>query len=300
MTQNEKARFNAYTLSLAHLVDNQAITKEVPAFEQTCLAAKQLLADIEATNSRRAEKLGGVTSKKQQHRDELASQALAIASVIRSYATDQQDPKLKLGMTFTFSELRFAGDTGLNEHCNNILARARELGTVLEAYGINEDKLKQFQLSLNQYTESKVQPRSQLAERKDAGKQVKEMMRMLNTLFVDKLDAMMLLFKTTHREFYGQYLAKRAIVSPGHRSTRIEGRIKAKAGDTELSRVKISIQGTNLSTISNEDGTYVIKSPVLPTVTVVYEREGYQTTTAEVSVKRGQATLQDIVMETSG
>lgn len=297
MTQQESARYKAYKLSLAHLFENMAITKEVPAFEQTCLTAQKLLADIDATNNRRAEKLGGVTSKKQQHRDEVVRQALAIASIIAGYGTEHNDMGLKESMTFRISELRYTSEIRLLEYCNNILAKGWDMGSVLEPYGINTDKLKQFQLTMSQFADSKVQPRNEVAERKDARQQVSEMIKELTSIFNNRIDAMMLLFQPTHREFYGQYLTKRTIVNPGHRSTRIEGRVIGKAGNAELGNVKISLPGTDFVTYTNEDGTYVIKAPVLPAVKVEYVLEGYKTVTVEVTIKRGQASVQDIEME---
>jgi CarboxypepD_reg-like domain len=297
MTSNEKARFNAYTLSLVHLAENISIIKEVPALEQAITAASQLLENIEAINSRRAEKLTGAASKKQQYRVELSRSAMAIASIIGGYAADRRDPELKEAMTFSFSELRYAGDSRLNEYCINILSRARGLGAALEAYGINEGMLKEFENLKQLYNDNKTQPRNLLAERKDARQQVKELLRELNSIFVDKLDTMLLLFKTSHREFYGQYLVKRTIINPGHRSTRVEGRVMDKASLAELAKVKVTVQGTGLTAITNEDGTYIIKTPVLPSVMVVFEKEGYKTVSAEVPVKRGQASAQDISLE---
>lgn len=297
MTNNEKARFNAFTLSLAHLMENTGITKEVPAIAEACETARQLLDAISDSNSRRAGKLGGATSKKQYYREELSRTALAIASIIRSYASDRNDLELKESMNYSYSELRYTGENRLNEHCSNILATARKLGPGLGAFGINEDMLKEFEHLMEMYEQSRTQPRSLMAVRKEAGREVKALLRELNNLFVDKLDAMMLLYKTTHREFYGQYMAKRTIINPGHRSTRVEGRVRDKVNNQELSRVKVSVKGTLIHSITSEDGTYTIKAPVLPSVLVVFEKEGYQTQTVEVPLRRGQATAQDIALE---
>lgn len=297
MTNNEKARFNAFTISLAHLMENTAITKDVPAIAEACETASQLLDAISDSNNRQAGKLGGATSKKQYYREELSRSALAIASIIRSYATDRNDPELKESMTYSYSELRYTGETRLNAHCNNILATARKLGTALGTYGINEDMLKSFEHLMEQYEQCRTQPRNLMAIRKDAGREVKALLRELNNLFVDKLDAMLLLFKTTHREFYGQYLAKRTIINPGHRSTRVEGRVRDRISNLELSRVKVSVKGTLMHSITSDDGTYTIKAPVLQSVIVMFEKEGYQTQMVEVPIRRGQATAQDIALE---
>ena len=296
MTSIEIARYKAYSLALAHLTDNLALTKEVPAFEQTCQEAKQLLADIDNLNTRRSVKLDGVTVKKRQQRDELVQQALAISSVISGYAVRQKDKGLAEGMRFSTSELRYAAELRLVDYCTSILNKATELGAELAPYGIGEEMLNQFRTQLTAFSTTQLQPRNRLAERKDSRQQVTEKLKELGELFTRRIDAMMLLFQQSQREFYGQYIAKRTVVNPGHRSTRIEGTITAGAG-AQPARVKITVAGTDFTTFSNADGSYVLKTPLLPSVKVVYEREGYKTITLELPIRRGQATVQDVQLE---
>lgn len=297
MTRNQIARINAYTVSLAFLNKHRAYFSDTPAFEKNFQAASQLLEEIEIIKKRRAEKLSGKSSKVQVQPDELAAEAADIATVIANYATSAGDQQLLESINFFKSELRNADYDKAMEYCRAILEKADELSTVLESYGMYRLKLFKYRISVQRLMNKK-------AKSTDTGGmpgytllKLKETLRMLNGIFLEKMDIMMLPFKTSHRDFYAQYINRRAIVNPGPRSTRIAGRVVAKASNEELSKVYIWVEETGACVISNLDGTYVIKSPVREKVTVVFEKEGYKKAIAEVYVKSGQATAVNIEME---
>ena len=297
MNSIQNARYKAYSLALAHLKENEAITKAVPAFETAFLSAKATLAAVDSADSRKAQKKGGVTDSKQKHQDNLANQALALAAVISSYAALNKDLVLKEEMHFSPSELFYGPNQQVSVHCANILAKARELTGELKDYGVTEALIDNYATQLDQYAVSILEPRSATAERKQAGELVAELLKQLQVIFTDHLDALMLLFKFTHRDFYNQYLIKRMIVNPATRKTRVEGVVTDKASRTQLANVSITVKGSNLEAATLGDGSYSLKTPALTMVTVVYQKEGYKPFTIEAAVKRGQATTLNVELE---
>jgi hypothetical protein len=297
MTNTQKARYNAYSLALAHLKENGQITSGIPVFEALYLSAKTTLDAISDTNRRRIQKLKGVTDSKQQLQDSLSTQALAIASVISTYASVKKDLMLKESMNFSKSELFYGGGQLLNEKSANILTKAKELATSLKDYGITDALLDSFESLLQDYAANVNEPRSMTAERKQAGIQVKELFKQLNRLFIEQLDRMMLLFKFTHSDFYEQYMIKREIVDPTRRKTSVKGTVTDKTSGKALAGVTVILKNTELSTTTADDGSYSLKTPIIEEMPVIYQKDGYKPATKEATVKRGQSTIIDVAME---
>ncbi len=297
MNATQSARFKAYTLALAHIKENEGITKGVPAIEVMYLSAKTTLDAIANADLRKIEKLKGVAGSKQQYQDNLANQALAIASVIGTYAATKKDLALKEAMNFSRTELFFGADQLLSGKCTIILAKARELAGELPDYGITGLLIDNFAGMLENYAAIMNEPRNVSAERKQAGMLVNELFKQLQMIFTDKLDAMMLLFKFTHSDFYDQYLIKRMIVNPGQRKTRVEGIVTDKTTHQALDDVTVMVKGTDMITTTPADGSYSLKTPLLKRVPVVYQKKGYKSVTLETTVKKGKATTVNVELE---
>jgi hypothetical protein len=253
---------------------------------------------IESADKRRTQKLGGVAENKYLQQDDLANQATAIASAIGTYALLKKDMALKEAMNFSKSELYYGSSQELSAKCANILATAKGLGAELKEFGITDSMLTLFGTVLAQYDDAKNKPRNVVAERKVARHQVAELLKQLHVIFTEQVDALMLLFKFTHAEFYNEYRAKRLLVSPGHRKTRVEGVVTDKRTNASLHNVTVSVKGVDNSASTAQDGSYSLQTVPLPAATLVFEKEGYKPLTIETGIKRGKVMVQDIALET--
>lgn len=297
MTSSQTARYNAYSLALAHLKENEQITSGISVFEALYLSAKTTLDAISDTDRRKIQKLKGVADSKQQFQDSLSTQALAIASVISTYASVKKDLTLKESMNFSKSELFYGPGQLLNEKSANILTKAKELATSLKDYGITDALMDSFESQLKDYAANVNEPRNMTAERKQAGIQVRELFKQLNRLFIEQLDRMMLLFKFTNSDFYEQYMIKREIVDPTRRKTRVEGTVTDKFSGKALAGVTVILKNTELNTTTADDGSYSLKTPIIDEMPVIYQKDGYKPATKEATVKRGQSTRIDVALE---
>lgn len=297
MTISQQARFKAYALSLAHLRDNETITQEVPAIGTLYNMAKAAMDAIESADKRRSEKLGGVTENKYQLQDDLANQATLIASAIGAYALLRKDMELKEAMNFTRSELFYGANQSLTTKCANILAKARELGAALKDFGITDALLERLASVMEQYAGNMHQPRNMAAERKVAGMQVAELLKQLHVIFTEQLDALMLFFKFSRPEFYQEYKAKRSIVSPAYRKTRVEGMVKDKHSKAALPNVTVTVKGSEQSATTATDGSYNLQTAPQPAATLLFEKEGYKPVEVNAELLRGKAAVYDIVLE---
>jgi hypothetical protein len=297
MNSIQNARYKAYSLALAHLKENEAITKGVPAFETAYLTAKQTLDAIAGAGNLQQQKFQAFSAGKKQYHDEICNQALAIASAIVTYASGKNDQGLKESMSFTHTELFYAPDNELGAKTANILATARAMEKELDHYGITTPVLDHFATLVKQYLPSANEPRNMVAERKEAGEQIKKLMKQLKEQMTNQLDRLMLQFKFTHQEFYNQYIIKRSVINPSRRKTRVEGVVTDVASLAGIGDVQVMVKDTSYITLTLADGSYSLKTPALAAATILYRKEGYAPASVQVEIKRGQASNQPMALQ---
>lgn len=296
MTIDQSARYNAYALGLAYLKENEVITKDIPAFSEAWQAANTTLnAVAEAENLRQMNRQGIIASKK-QYLAQISHQALAISSAIVTYASANKDNGLKETMTFTSSELSYTSIQQLGARVSNILSTAKNLREELKKYGISDEVLTGFARLVEQYLPSANLPRINTNNRKNAREQVIELLKQLQEQMDNQIDKLMVQFRLSHPEFYNKYLISRTVVNPGHRKTRVEGLALEEGTGALLGGVQVMIEQSNLATETMADGSYSLKTPGLTNATLVFKKEGYQTVSVQLEIKRGQIVKQTVEM----
>ncbi|MCX6319702.1 MAG: carboxypeptidase-like regulatory domain-containing protein [Bacteroidetes bacterium] len=290
------ARYKAYSIALAYLKDNESVTGTLPLFTTVYNKAKALIDEIGNAENRRAVNLRTASGSKQQQHNELARLSLVYAAMLVGYAKDKGDTALAEAMAFNTSDLKHATPHELSTRAANVLEKLNALQTPLQEYGLAAEQVTEFANMLSQYGTGKNAPRSLIAERKQAGILVEENMAQLADIFSNELDSLMLYFRDTHPELYNQYIIKRTVVRPGRRKTRVEGVLTDEATGAALEGVSVYIKGTELSTITEEDGGYYLNTPSIQQGVLVFEKEGYQTKELKLKIKRGQALEQNMAL----
>jgi Carboxypeptidase regulatory-like domain len=297
MNSIQSPRYKAYSLALAHLAENQSITESIPAFQPIYTSAKATLDAIKDASNRKTEKQKGFTVSKQELQEALSGQAKSIASVIATYASINNDTGLKEAMSFSKSELLYGSDEKLEGKATIIYKKAEEYADKLKDYGISRVLLDNLKNLLETYSATLNEPRSLTVERKQAGSDVEKLFKQLGQILSQQLDPLVALFAGTQPKFVEQYQLKRQIVNPARRKSKVAGLIKVRGSGKPLSGAVINMKAGEISTLSNEDGSYTLKTPVGSNLELVIEKEGYLPVTVVVSVKRGQTTVIDIEME---
>lgn len=292
-----RARFNAYTLALAHLKEHEALTSNVSAVADICNEAKKLLDEFEMVENRSAERQTAPSLSKTNMHQELADEAYSVAVMIRSYASATGDDVLAERVSYTPTLLNRATANDLQSRAAVILQKANELAEQLKPYGLSTDRIKAFASLLTAFNTGKLAPREYIAERKEANKQAEELINRLTEIFDRRLDGLVFQFRKSEPEFYNQYLIKRTYVKPGRRKTQIEGTITDKASGAPVEGVTITVKGTAITTQSDADGSYHLYSAPFTGMLVVYEKEGYRTLEKDTTLQRGKSTRQPVVME---
>lgn len=294
MNAQQTARFNAYSLALAHLKEHESITKKMPAFERAYNSARAKLDEIEAANIFRSQKLPAITAGKRQYLFQISSQAHIFSSAIVTCAAEKNNPELKEAMSFTHSELFFAPANKLGPRVASILEMAKKHAEELKEFGITEEMLSQFTRQAEQFISFVNRPREIRSEQKIAGTKIKEGLNQLKSLLEKQLDGLMLHFRKDHPEFYRQYIEKRNKVNPAVRRTRLLGFIIDEINQKGIGNARISLKGTEFSTVTDADGSFNMMVPPHDAAEVVFEKEGYETITLVMDLKRGKSHKQKV------
>lgn len=271
------------------LNENAAIVKEIPAFQSAFTAAKATFDAITQSEQRRQQKSSRVTASREQLHENLANQANAMASIIGGYATNTKDSGLLESVNFSPSELFYARGPILLSRSANLLEQAKQLAAPLVEYGVSDALLVNFATMVEQYSTLVHGPREEKAERKVAGQDIKDLLKELDTVFNNLLDAFVLQYRDTNRIFYNQYQVMRFIQQPAQRKTRLEGLVVEKETRDALAQVDIRIKDTELQVQTAADGSYNLRMPLLTGVIVQFSKKGYKTVELPIVLRRGKA-----------
>jgi RNA-binding protein YhbY len=106
-----------------------------------------------------------------------------------------------------------------------ILDLAKQYAKQLGEYGIKEDKLKEIDKAINAFQTIIAKPMDTIGERKQKTTNLAQLFAALDSTFYDRLDKLMVLFKQTAPDFYGEYRTARNIIF-NHERPKATGGIK--------------------------------------------------------------------------
>lgn len=147
----------------------------------------------------------------------LISDAVTIASALFALGSATNDDRLKALSKVTKSSLKDLRDTQLATDVTNIKNLADTYAAPLAGYGITapmiaalETKVANFNISLGaRELGSNVSS--------SAFKQLDVMFKETDTLLKDQMDKIMVIFKNSDPQFYGEYVNSREVIDLGHR-----------------------------------------------------------------------------------
>jgi hypothetical protein len=124
---------------------------------------------------------------------------------------------LKDKVHFSQSELKENRDEMLLENSEVVLEEARAIHEELIDYGVTAAILTEFEAKKESFKDVIVSPRSARVIKKAARVRLRELIKATDDLLKNRLDPMMVQFKTTHPDFYREYFNARIILDIGSR-----------------------------------------------------------------------------------
>ena len=105
-----------------------------------------------------------------------------------------------------------------------VLNKAREHEVELRDFGFHPDEANEMENAINKFQLIIAKPMDRIGERKQKTTNLAQLFAALDSTFYDRLDKLMILFKESEPDFYGEYRTARNIIFPNERKYK-----KAKA-----------------------------------------------------------------------
>ena len=147
--------------------------------------------------------------------------ALEVAGALRSYAEAAEDVELASEIDFSRSSLVEGSSVAVIARCKVIVDTATEHLEALGDYGVTAAKLNALKQAVKSFDGLRTWPRQSKTTRSAATKQLGRVFPKIDRLLRNRIDKLMVQFKTTKPAFYDRYRAARVIVETGARSGKI-------------------------------------------------------------------------------
>lgn len=198
------------------LDDNQVIVIIIPAAGEGRLFLKGNIKDIDDLNAIQLKNSAGITADKLVVKNDYIYAILKVRDGIKGFAASAGNNTLLEAAGFTESKLNRMSEINLVNIGKVLYDAALPYKEGLAAYQVSEQdllNLTQKREALNAMLPKK---REAMGVSKVATRSMDEIFDETNLFLKNKMDNIMLAFRTTHPDFYQQYLSARIIVDLGH------------------------------------------------------------------------------------
>lgn len=103
-----------------------------------------------------------------------------------------------------------------------LLELAHKHSAQLLSYGHDPEKMSAIEQAISAYSNLIAKPMDAIAERKQKTTNLKELFARLDSVLYDKLDKLIVLFKSSHPDFYGEYRTARNVIDSSIRHRKEE------------------------------------------------------------------------------
>ena len=227
MNSKQSARLRAIVAVLAILTSekNKALWAGKPPLVKAIAELAAFVASISRCVEKQEAKDGAVAEKKQAL-DELGDTAYEVATATKAWASENGNKSIAGRMDFSRSEITKGRDSSVLARCESIHTSADEVVDELEDHEVTPAKLKALEKKVEAFRQTQSKPRQALVTGVVATKELSKLFGQVSELLTQRLDGMMVGFKTTQPELFGEYQSARVVVQASSR---------AKAGDNAVS-----------------------------------------------------------------
>jgi hypothetical protein len=299
MTAKFESKLNMYRSVLALCDDNNAIISINREFLNNIANLRSIVTAIISTASLEGQINTGIAIDKKEGKKELCKNGADIASIVYAYASTIGNNTLKQSVNYSYSNLLKLRDDLLCPIIRNIYNVADTNKTELEAYGITGSILTTLQLLTDTYSNAVPKPTTAKAIKRTYTSNLKQLEKDADDILKNRMDKLITTFKKANPDFVSNYKNVRLIIDPGTASTQIRGTVTGKQTKEPLGGVQININDGIRSATTDSKGKYILKTLKNGVYSITVSKTGYQIRIiSDISVKLGQATTVDIVLET--
>jgi len=246
----------------------------------------------------------GHTQTKEALKQQVINSILEIIKRAKAYAIVTDNLILKDAVDYTYSQLDKMPQDSLVSVANKLVTTCVEHISAMAGYGLTQQMLDAVSPQLTGYAAALPGTKRAIASRKTATDGLVNAFATADSL-VKKIDAMMELVSTEDPPFYQEYKNLRVIVdlkgkakTNGNGGMGITGTVSSMETGLNQPGVKVSLAGTNLSTLTDAQGNYTLAVSQAGTYSLLAALNGYADYTEDdIEVNPGELTEVDFDME---
>jgi hypothetical protein len=162
-------------------------------------------------------KTTGVAEQKQKEEKEMIDETVRIGAALYVYSLDHSDFELASKVNISSTMLDHLNQTKLPAYCRNILNLLQKYISEMTPYGISNGDVAKLEKEISDFEQIVAMPRNMIVTRSEANGRLATLMKTQCDLLNQKIDKLMLAFKTKNPIFYNEYKIARIIVHMGMR-----------------------------------------------------------------------------------
>lgn len=232
MNRNEINLFDMLQSVDEFLTQNASLIQNQPALVSAYTQLHSINEEIFNLNQRQSVSTTTETALKSNQKKEMIQILLKVAGAMAAHAAATDDIKLRLTVTLSEWELKNMRENDLVIKAKAIYDAALPLAAQIASWGVTQAELDLLGVDFTEFKQKTPDIRNMKVQSTQATATLKEKLDEGKTLLKEKIDAMMLPFKSSNPAFYGEYSNTRAIVgrAAGHGS-KVTGSGEVPVGD---------------------------------------------------------------------
>lgn len=302
MTDNQENKLTMYEAVDSVMDKNSAIWTPVTSVSDISTKVKSIITDIQ--NLRQIQELNtkGITVNKATIREQLTEATLKLSRAMAAFASLNNNYQLLSEVNYTLSALNKSRDNIFYDIAVLIQNKAKQYETELAEFLIKPEDITGQQTLIDQFIEAVPEKRVAVTASKTSTTDLKLKFKEMDVLLKEKLDRLILLFKSENPDFVQQYFNARIIIDLGHRSTNnktiISGLATSFEDEKPIDAVHVWIVETGQSFNTGSDGHFEFTLEKPGEYVVKAQKEGYKTYTSDqVKIEEGHEITLDIDLE---
>jgi len=297
MDRKQESRLNMFDAVTSFCTTNATTVASVAAFQTAFTAFQTVVGQIHETAQMEAAIISGITADKSQLRLALCEQATNLSAALFAFASATNNNQIKNQASVSPTEFKRFNDEKLVPTCANVRDALNANITALAPYGVTAAMVTNFQSAMDAYQSKIASPRNAVSQRSAHIVTLDSLFKQASVILNDQMDKMALQVKATDTAFYVAYKSNRSIVNPGSSATQITGTVTNSITNTPLPGATVEVVGQPLTTITNENGLYVLRTVSPGNRTVKVAIAGYDDKQQNgLLVKLGKTTNADIAI----
>lgn len=235
LTALQESELTSFRSSQTHVAANISIIEGIASFLANYNKIKNNITAIDAAVELKSATMTGIAAGKKTNRQTMSEQTVIVAGLVRGYAEDTGNERLRAEMDIKPSRLTRTRDEEIAPLCQLVHDRAvSEIpAEMLKDHNLSAEKLAALQTAIDNYRAEIASPRTALSTRKNTTAEIAALFEETKTLYT-RFDAQILSLKADHPTFVNTYFHTREFFNPPTRpkpADTEEGSTPATEGD---------------------------------------------------------------------